>query len=70
VDRRLWFIQLSGWPVFLLIVLAMGPAMIALSVVFSRLGNRSVLFNAGVACLATALLAAVLLAVVAIMARW
>jgi hypothetical protein len=56
--------------VFLLIVLAMGPAMIALSVVFSRLGNRSVLFNAGVACLATALLAAVLLAVVAIMARW
>jgi hypothetical protein len=40
VDRRLWFIQLSGWPVFLLIVLAMGPAMIALSVVFSRLGNR------------------------------
>ena len=70
MDRRLWFVQLSGWPVFLLIVAIVGAAMIALSAVLSKLSNRSVLFNAGVACVATAVLAAVLLTVVSVMSRW
>lgn len=67
---RLWFVQLSGWPVFLTIVAAMLVFMFALSVGMTRISNRSVVQNFVIAFVAVAVLAAVGLAVVTIVTRW
>jgi hypothetical protein len=37
----MWFLQLSGWPVFLAIVVAVAAFMIAASVALTWIGNRS-----------------------------
>jgi hypothetical protein len=42
---RLWFLQLSGWPVFLSIVGVMVVLMLALSVGMTRISSRSVAQN-------------------------
>ena len=67
---RLWFLQLSGWPVFLAIVAVTLVFMLALSVGMTRISNRSVIQNVLIAIAAVALLAAVGLAIAAVVTRW
>ena len=68
-DWRLWFIQLSGWPVFLAVVAITVLFGVALSVGLTWLGNRSVLHAALIAMLATVLVLAGLFAALAIATR-
>lgn len=67
---RLWFLQLSGWPVFLAIVGVVVLCMLALSVGMTRISNRSVVQNFLLAFLAVAVIAAIGLAVAAVVSRW
>ena len=67
---ELWFLRLSGWPVFLSIVGVVLVFMLALSVGMTRISNRSVVQNFVVAFLAVAVIAAIGLTVAAIMTRW
>jgi ABC-type arginine/histidine transport system permease subunit len=67
---RLWFLQLSGWPVFLTIVGVVLAFMLALSVGMTRISNRSVVQNYVLAFFAVALIAAVGLAVAVVVTRW
>ena len=67
---RLWFLQLSGWPVFLSIVGVTLVLMLALSVGMTRISNRSVVQNFLLAFLAVAAMAAIGLALAAIVTRW
>ena len=69
MSRPLWFLQLSGWPVFLTIVGLMLVLVLALSVGMSRISNRSVVQNFVVAFIAVAVLAAVGLAFAAMVSR-
>jgi hypothetical protein len=59
LDWRLWFLQLSGWPVFLTVVAATCLFMVLASVLLTRAANRSlsqVMVIAVVASIAIALL--------------
>ena len=67
---RLWFLQLSGWPVFLAIVAVVLVFMLALSVGMTRISNRSVVQNYVLAFFAVAVIAAIGLAVAAVVTRW
>ena len=67
---RLWFLQLSGWPVFLTIVGVVLAFMLALSVGMTRISNRSVLQNCLLAIVVVAVIAAIGLAVAAVVTRW
>jgi hypothetical protein len=67
---RLWFLQLSGWPVFLTIVGVVLVIMLALSVGMTRISNRSVVQNYVLAFFAVAVIAAIGLAVAAVVTRW
>jgi len=67
---RLWFLQLSGWPVFLAIVAIVLVFMLALSVGMTRISNRSVVENFLLAFVAVAVIAAVGLAIAALVTRW
>lgn len=67
---RLWFLQLSGWPVFLAIVAVVLAFMLALSVGMTRISNRSVVQNYVLAFFAVALIAAIGLAVAVVVTRW
>ena len=67
---RLWFLQLSGWPVFLSIVGIVLVFMLALSVGMTRISNRSVVQNYVLAFFAVAVIAAVGLAVATVVTRW
>jgi hypothetical protein len=70
VDWRIWFVQLSGWPVFLAIILMVSLGMFGLSFAFTRLGiNRSVLQNVVVAIVALAVVAFAGLALASIVTR-
>ena len=67
---HLWFLQLSGWPVFLTIVGVVLVFMLALSVGMTRISNRSVVQNYVLAFFAVALIAAIGLAVAVVVTRW
>jgi len=67
---RLWFLQLSGWPVFLAIVAVVLVFMLALSVGMTRISNRSVVQNYVLAFFAVALIAAIGLAAATVVTRW
>ena len=71
IDRpwNLWFIQLSGWPVFLLVVAVVVAFMVAMSVVMTWISNRSIIQNMLLAFFAIALVGFGLLAVAAILSR-
>lgn len=67
---KLWFIQLSGWPVFLTVVVVVAASMLALSVGMAKLAtNRSVAQNAALAVMLLAFVGCVLLGVVAVLSR-
>ena len=70
-DWKLWFIQLSGWPVFLTTVAVVSVTAAGLSVLLTRLStNRSILWNATLAVIAMAVLALVLAGLFAWVTRW
>jgi hypothetical protein len=57
----MWFLQLSGWPVFLAIVVGVAAFMIAASVALTWIGNRSLVQAMVIVTLALTLLALVVL---------
>ena len=69
MDWKMWFLQLSGWPVFVAILAFVGLGMLGLSYVFTRMGDRSVARNAMLSAVALAVLTAVVLAIMAIATR-
>ncbi len=69
MDGKLWFLQLSGWPVFLAIVAFVALGMLGLSYVLTQMGNKSVARNAVMSAIALTVLALVVLAIIAIATR-
>jgi hypothetical protein len=65
----LWFIQLSGWPVFLATVGVVFVFMMALSVGLTWISNRTVVQSAAIAVAALAVLSLVLLALAALLTQ-
>lgn len=70
MNWKQWFVQLSGWPVFLTTVAAFLLFAIAMTVVLPRLGHRSVLQNAVLAVVAIAVIGLGILGLVAVLSRW
>jgi hypothetical protein len=71
MNWRLWFVQLSGWPVFLAIVALVFVSMVTLSFFMTRIStNRSVAQNAVVAVVAAAVVGFGLLGLLAVLSRW
>jgi hypothetical protein len=67
---KLWFINLSGWTVFLIVVVAVSASMLALSVGMAWLSsNRAVAQNAIVAAVAVAVIMGGLMVLLAVLAR-
>ena len=69
MDFKLWFVQLSGWPVFLVIVAIVSLSMMALSVWMTRISNRSVVWNAVLAVAIVAVIGFGLLGLLAVLNR-
>ena len=69
MDTKLWFIQLSGWPVFIVIVAVVFLFMMALSVWMTRISNRSVAQNAALAIALVAVIGFGLLGLLAVLTR-
>jgi hypothetical protein len=69
MEWRLWFVQLSGWPVFLATVAGVFVLMLGLSVVLTRISHRSVLQNALLAVISVAAIACALVILVAVLTR-
>ena len=67
---KVWFIELSGWPVFLVVVGAIALFMVLASVVLTWLGNRSWLQSMLIAALAVLLLSLVLLITLSVLTAW
>ena len=66
---QVWFVQLSGWPVFLALVAAVAVFMLVVSVVLTWLGNRSVLQSISIAALAVLLLCLGILIALTVLSR-
>ena len=65
---KLWFIQLSGWPAFLIVVVIVSSSMLALSIVMTWMStNRSIAQNAVVAVVAVAITMGGLLGLLAVL---
>ena len=69
MDWRLWFVRLSGWPVFLATVAGVFVLMLGLSVVLTRISHRSVLQNALLAVISVAVIACALMVLIAALTR-
>jgi hypothetical protein len=69
MEWKLWFIQLSGWPVFLTIAALVFTFMLGLSVVLTRISSRSVGQNAVLAVISVALLGIGMLGLAALLTR-
>ena len=65
----LWFVLLSGWPVFLGCVALTIVGMLGLSVVMTKMTGRSALRNMAIALVFLTAVTASILALVAIMTR-
>jgi hypothetical protein len=66
---QLWFLQLSGWPVFLVVVAATIAFMLLASIALTWLASRSVLRSMIYALLALAVLVGLLLVGAALLSR-
>ena len=69
MNWRLWFLQLSGWPVFLAIVTATLLFMVLVAWAMPRLAHRSMWQNALLAVIALAALAFLTLVAAALLFR-
>jgi multisubunit Na+/H+ antiporter MnhF subunit len=69
VSWTLWFVLLSGWPVFLACTAATVVLMLGLSVVMTRMTGRSAVRNMVVALVFLAVVTACILTLVAVMTR-
>jgi hypothetical protein len=69
MDLKLWFIQLSGWPVFLTIAAAVFLFMLAMSVVLTRISGRSIFQNAVLAAISVAAISLAMLGLAAVLTR-
>jgi hypothetical protein len=69
MNAKLWFVQLSGWPIFIFIVAVVFLFMMALSVLMTRLSNRSVAQNAMLAGVVVAVIGFGLLGLLAVLSR-
>jgi hypothetical protein len=69
VSWTLWFVLLSGWPVFLACTAVTVIGMLGLSVVMTRMTGRSALWNMVVALVFLTVITAGILTLVAVMTR-
>jgi hypothetical protein len=69
MNWKLWFLQLSGWPVFLTTVGIVFLFVMTLTVLLPRLSHRSIVQNAVTAVLVVAAIAVGLLVLVAVLSR-
>ena len=69
MDMKLWFLQLSGWPVFLSTIAIVFLFMMVLSVLLTRLSHRSIVQNAVLAVIAVAVIGFGLIGLVAVLSR-
>ena len=69
MNWKLWFVQLSGWPVFLSTIAIVSVFMIVLSVLLARLSHRSIIQNAILAVIAVAVIGFGLMGLVAVLSR-
>lgn len=69
MDSKLWFLQLSGWPVLLVIVALVFVFMIALSIALNWISSRSVVQSVMVAVMALVLVSLGLLGFGALLSR-
>jgi hypothetical protein len=65
----LWFVQLSGWPVFLATVAVVFLFMMGLSVGLTWISNRTVVQSAAIAVAALAVLSLLMLGLAALVMR-
>ena len=65
----LWFVLLSGWPVFLVCVVLTIAGMLGLSVVMTRMTERSAVRNMFVALVFLTVVTATILTLVVVMTR-
>ena len=70
MDWKLWFIQLSGWPVFLTIAAVVFLFILGLSVVLSRISHRSIVQNAMLAVISITVLSFGMLGLAALLTRF
>ena len=68
-DLHLWFVQLSGWPVFLGIVALTILFMLTVSVALTRIANRSIAQNMLLAVVALAAVGFGFLGLLALLSR-
>lgn len=68
-DLHLWFVQLSGWPVFLATVAVTILFMLAVSVAMTRIANRSIVQNMLLAVVALAAVGFGFLGLLALLSR-
>lgn len=69
MNWKLWFLQLSGWPVFLTVVVLVFLFMMGLSVVLTRLSNRSAVQSAVVSGIVLIVLALGILGLIVVLNR-
>ena len=69
MNWKLWFLQLSGWPVFLSTIAIVFLFMMVLSVLLTRLSHRSIVQNAVLAVIAVAVIGFGLIGLVAVLSR-
>ena len=66
---KLWFLQLSGWPIFLAVIGVTAAFMVIASVLLTKLGNRSLIEALVLASSALVVLTFVILAVFMLASR-
>jgi hypothetical protein len=66
---KLWFLQLSGWPIFLAVIGVTAAFMVIASVLLTKLGNRSLMEALVLASSALVVLTFVILAVFMLASR-
>jgi len=69
-DVTVWFVNLSGWPVFIAVVTAVFLCGLGLSLLMTWLGNRSVVVAAMIAVVAVAVVWAAIIGALAVGTRF
>ena len=70
MNWKLWFVQLSGWPVFLATVAIVFLFVMTLTVLLPKLSHRSIAQNAMTAVITVAVIGVGLLVLMAILSRF
>ena len=69
LDWRLWFLQLSGWPVFLTIVAVTFLFMVVASILLTKAANRSLVQVMIIACVTAIVIALIFIGAFIVLTR-